>query len=177
LIRSPLYQPLIFALQIALGLAVVWLLIKDDVLGAVVIAVFLVLSFAYFLRDDRRPTVFDLLFALAALLGALGSIFGLFERVVPYDELAHAFMTFAVSLAFFFLFYRNASPRWRAITMATSVFTLGVSAGTLWEIFEWSTGHKYTYSDTITDLILDSAGALAAALVALAIRQRGGRIT
>jgi FlaA1/EpsC-like NDP-sugar epimerase len=164
-------------LRIALGLAVVCSLIDDDVFGAVVIAVFFSLSFAYFLRDDRRPTVFDLLFALAALLVALGFVFGLFERVVPYNKLAHVFMTFAVSLAFFFLFYRDASPRWRAIAMATSVFTLGVSAGALWEIFEWSTGNKYSYSDTITDLLMDSAGALVAALVALAIHQRGGRIT
>lgn len=177
MIRSPLYQPLIFALRIALSFAIVWLLIQDDVFGAVVITVFLGFSFAYFLRDDRRPTVFDLLFAVAALLGALGSVFGLFERSVPYDKLAHVFMTFTVSLAFFFLFYRDASPRWRATAMATSVFTLGVSAGALWEIFEWGTGSKYSYSDTITDLIMDSAGALIAALVALAIHQRGGRIT
>jgi hypothetical protein len=160
-----------------LGLAVVWLLIKDDALGAVVIAVFLGLSFTYFLRDDRCPTVFDLLFTLAALLVAFGDVFGLFERVVLYDKLTHVFMAFAVSLAFFFLFYRDASPRWPAIAMATSVFTLGVSAGALWEIFEWSTGNEYTYADTITDLLMDSAGALGAALLALAIHQRGGRIT
>jgi VanZ family protein len=155
----------------------VWLLIIGDVIGAAVIAVFVGLSFAYLLRDNGRPTVFDLLFALAALLGSLGFVFDLFERVEPYDELAHPFMTFAVSLAFFFLFYRGAAPRWRAIAMATSVFTLGLSVGALWEIFEWSAGYEYSYSDTITDLILDGAGALAAALVALAIRQCGGRIT
>jgi hypothetical protein len=38
------------------------------------------------------------LFALAALAGAVGFVFGLFEEIVPYDELTHAFTTFCVSL-------------------------------------------------------------------------------
>ena len=61
--------------------------------------------------------------------------------------------------------------------MATAVFTLGTSVGALWEIFEWSTGTADGLSDTITDMIVDSAGALAAALLALAIRWRGRRLT
>jgi uncharacterized membrane protein YjdF len=164
-------------LRIALSLAIVWLMVKGRPLSALIIAVFLGLSFAYFLRDDRRATVFDVLFALAAVLAAIGYVFGLLRSVGPYDKLTHAFMTFSVSLAFFFLFYRGAVPRRRAIAMATAVFTLGTSVGALWEIFEWSTGTADGLSDTITDMIVDSAGALVAALLALAIRWRGSRLT
>ena len=177
MVRSPLYLPTIFILRLALGLAIGWLLIEGELARALIIAVFLGLSFVYFLRDDRRATLFDLLFALAALLGAIGYVFGLFEEVAPYDELEHAFMAFSVSLAFFFLFYGGAVPRRRAVATATSVFTLGVTVGALWEVFEWVVGIGGGLSDTISDLVVDSVGALAAALVALVLRWHGDRLT
>lgn len=70
-----------------------------------------------------------MLFALAALAGSLGYVFDLFSKIVPYDELTHAFTTFSVSLAFYFLFYGGTVPRQRAVALGTSVFTLGVTAG------------------------------------------------
>ncbi len=36
---------------------------------------------------------------------------------------------------------------------------------------------EYTMADTISDLLVDSAGALAAALVSLVLRRRGDRLT
>ncbi|MDQ3911882.1 MAG: hypothetical protein M3305_08970 [Actinomycetota bacterium] len=176
--RSRLYPPLVFALQAALGFSIVSLLLEGEVAKAVIVVVFLVLSLAYLLREDRWPTLFDLLFALAALSGAVGYVFGLFESVAYYDKVTHAFMTFSVSLAFFFVFYAGAVPRRRAISLATSVFTLGLTVGAIWEIFEWGTGvGGGGLSDTITDLIVDGVGALMAVGVALAARERGERLT
>lgn len=175
--RSLSYRSVLLALRVALGLAVVWLLIHRDATAAFIVAVFLSLSFIYLLRDDPRPLLFDVLFAMAALLGALGYVFGLFDAGVPYDKPIHAFTTFSVSLAFFFLFYRGAVPRQRAIALATSVVTLGVTVGAFWEIFEWFFVGEYTMADTIGDLIADTLGALAAALVALFVRRRGDRLT
>jgi hypothetical protein len=57
------------------------------------------------------------------------------------------------------------------------VFTLGVTVGAYWEIFEWFFVGKYTMADTISDLLVDSGGALAAALVALVLRRSGDRLT
>jgi hypothetical protein len=68
-------------------------------------------------------------------------------------------------------------PERRAIALGTSVFTLGVTVGACWEIFEWFFVGKYTMADTISDLLVDSGGALAAALVALAPRRSGDRLT
>ena len=163
-------------MRVALGVLMAALILQGDVSAALIIAVFLVLSFAHLLRSTRRPTVFDLLFALAALMGALGYAFDLFGEVVPYDELTHSFTTFSVSLAFYFLFYAGAAPQQRAVALATSVFTLGVTVGAYWEIFEWFFVGEYTMADTIGDLIVDSLGALAAALVALFLRWRGERL-
>ena len=65
----------------------------------------------------------------------------------------------------------------RAFALGTSVFTLGVTVGAYWERFEWFVVGHYTMADTISDLLVDSAGALAAALVALVLRRRGDRLT
>jgi hypothetical protein len=177
LVRSPLYRPVLLILRIVLCVLLAALVVLGDLTAALIVAVFLVLSFAHLLRTDRRPAVFDVLFALAALAGALGYTLDLFGEIVPYDELTHAFTTFSVSLAFYFLFYGGAVPERRAVALATSVFTLGVSVGAYWEIFEWFFVGHYTMADTINDLLVDSAGALVAALVALALRRRGDRLT
>ena len=100
----PLYRPVLLALRVALCVLLAALLVLGDVTAVLIIAVFLGLSFAHLLRSDRRPALFDVLFALAALAGALGYAFYLFGEIVPYDELTHAFTTFSVSLAFYFLF-------------------------------------------------------------------------
>ncbi len=177
MVRSPLYRPVLLILRIVLCLLLAALIVLGDLTAALIVAVFLVFSFAHLLRRDRRPAVFDVLFALAALAGALGYTLDLFGEIVPYDELTHAFTTFSVSLAIYFLFYGGAVPEQRAVALATSVFTLGVSVGAYWEIFEWFFVGHYTMADTINDLLVDSAGALAAALVALALRRRGDRLT
>ena len=177
MVRSPLYRPVLFALRVALFVLLVALLVMGDITAALIVAVFLVLSFAHLLRSERQPAVFDVVFALAALAGALGYAFDLFGEIVPYDELTHAFTTFSVSLAFYFLFYGGAVPERRAVALGSSVFTLGVTVGAYWEIFEWYFVGKYTMADTISDLLVDSAGALAAALVALVLRRRGDRLT
>jgi hypothetical protein len=177
LVRLPLYVSVLRALRIALCVLVAVLLLIDDLQAALIVAVFVGLSFAHLLRSDRRPAFFDVLFALAALAGALGFAFGLFDEIVPYDELTHAFTTFSVSLTFYFLFYKGAVPEGRAIALGTSVFTLGVTVGAYWEIFEWFFVGKYTMADTISDLLVDSGGALAAALVALLLSRSRDRLT
>jgi hypothetical protein len=172
-----MYVSVLRALRIALCVLLVALVVLGDLQAAMIVAVFVGLSFAHLLRTDRRPAFFDVLFALAALVGALGFVFGLFDEIVPYDELTHAFTTFSVSLTFYFLFYKGAVPEGRAFALGTSVFTLGVTVGVYWEIFEWFFVGHYPMADTISDLLVDSGGAVAAALVALALRRSGDRLT
>ena len=177
MVRLPLYVSILRALRVALCLLLVALIVLGDLQAALIVAVFVGLSFAHLLRSDRRPAFFDVLFALAALAGAVGFVFGLFDEIVPYDELTHAFTTFCVSLTLYFLFYGGAVPEGRAVALGTSVFTLGVTVGAYWEIFEWFFVGKYSMADTISDLLVDSGGALAAALVALGLRRSGDRLT
>ncbi len=177
MVYSPLYRSLLIALRIALCVLLGALLLLGDLTAALLVVVFLALSFAYLLRRERRPAVFDVLFALAALAATLGYAFDLFGKIALYDEITHAFFTFTVSLAFYFPFYGGAVPERKALALATSVFTLGVTVGAYWEIFEWFFIGKYTMADTISDLLVDSTGALVAALATLALRWRGYRLT
>lgn len=177
MISSPLYRPILHVLRVALFVSSVVVLFQGSVEAALIVAVFIALSFVHLLRSGRQPNLFDVLFALAALMGALGYVFDLFGEIAPYDELTHGYTTFAASLAFYFLFYEDAAPRLGVVALGTSVFTLGVTAGAYWEIFEWFFIGKYSMADTIGDLLIDSSGALAAALFALAFRRRGERLT
>jgi VanZ family protein len=142
--------------------------------GVLAMALFLALSFAYLLRSDRLPNVFDGLAALAALLDAMGFVFDYYQRVPLYDEVAHAITIFSFTLAFFYLVYREEVPR-RHWVMAVAVFTSGVALASLWEIAEWTTGRildtevVFGLDDAITDLMANSVGALAAAIVALRV--------
>lgn len=89
-----------------------------------IVAVFLGLLFAHLLRENPRPNLFDLLFVLAALVGAMGYALNLFSRVGPYDELTHSFTTFSVSLAFL-----SALPGRRALRTGRGDGDLGAHAG------------------------------------------------
>jgi hypothetical protein len=113
------------------------LVVLGDPQAALIVAVFVGLSFAHLLRSDRRPAFFDVLFALAALAGAVGFVFGLFDEIVPYDELTHAFTTFWVSLTFYFLFYGGAVPGRRAFALGDLGVHPGGHSWRLLEIFEW----------------------------------------
>ena len=145
------------------------MLTEGAIAQSTIVTLFFGLSFAYLLRDERRPILFDLVFALSALLAAIGYTAGFLESVTYYDKVTHTFMTFSVSLAFFFLFYAGSVPQRRAISLATSVFTLGFTIGALWEIFEWrsdawfGTTLSEDNDDTNGDLVRDTLGSLAGA--------------
>lgn len=175
MMRHRWYTVAAWLLRVALVVALAHQLLVGDWVGVLAMALFLGLSFAYLLRRERLPNLFDGLTALAALLNAVGFVFDLYQRVPLYDEAAHAVTIFALTLAFFYLVYREESPR-SGWVMAVAVFTFGVAIGTLWEIAEWVTGRAlgtevvYGLDDAITDLISNSVGALAAALVSLRVR-------
>ncbi len=70
--------------------------------NALALALFLIVSLLFVIKDDRLPRLFDFLFVLAALLNAAGWVWGLFNAPGLYDEIVHAFTVFAFTLAFSF---------------------------------------------------------------------------
>lgn len=176
--NSTWYRFAAWVIRLVLVAAMVQQIVVGDVVGALAMALFLVLSFAYLLRDDRLPTAFDALVVVAAVLNALGFVFNFYKRIVAYDNVAHAVTIFAITLAFFFLVYRDTLTGTGRLPMATVVFTFGVTVGALWEIAEWTTGQIFDIrvifglKDAITDLITNSVAALVAAGVALVMAGR-----
>lgn len=176
--KSDWNRLLSWAMRLLLVGFLVQRLVVGDWVAAATLTVFLVLSFAYLLRADHLPSPFDTMVAAAALLNAFGFAFDLWKKIPFYDNAAHAVTIFAVTLAFFYLVYREPIGRSRPHVMAVAVFTFGVTIGALWEIVEWSAEVildkevVFGEADTATDLITNSLAALAAAALALAIRHR-----
>lgn len=153
----------------ALVAAVVVTAVRGEWLGMVILAGFLVASVAFVVAEDRLPALFDLLFVLAAIFNAGGWVWNLYDRIAPYDEIAHAYTTFAITLSFGFLAYyavREHFVRYEAL-FVLAIVSFGVAVGAVWEIVEWLCDIIHLLSDTIIDLIMDTIGALAAGAVGL----------
>jgi hypothetical protein len=169
------YRTLAWVLQGLLAIAIVVLLIQGKWLPAVTLGGFLLIAFLFVKLEDKLPTVFDLIFMIAALINAGGWAWDLYNQSGPYDEIAHFFTSFAITLAFGFLLYRELMESFynHRVMFVLTIASLGIALGTLWEIIEWLADfvvEKQIVSglfDTVTDLILDSAGALLAALLNL----------
>ena len=155
---------------LAIATVVVWVRVGWQ--AGLILLLFLVASFLFVLKDRQLPTLFDLLFVIAALLNAFGWI-GLFYQPGPYDEITHAYTTFAITLALSFIVYKPMLPvfrshRWLYIL---TIISFGIAIGALWEVFEWVTATINSLDDTIVDLIMDTIGATAASLLSLRASQ------
>ena len=159
--------------QFCLAIALVILATRGNWQGVLTLSGFLIASFVFVLMDRRLPTLFDFLFVVAALLNAGGWI-GLFYQPGPYDEITHAFTTFSITLALSFIVYQSMLPlfrRHRRLYILT-IASFGIAIGALWEVTEWAIAVINDLDDTIVDLIMDTIGALAAALFSLWALQR-----
>jgi hypothetical protein len=169
------YRTLAWVLQGLLAIAIVAVLIQGKWLPALTLGGFLLVSFLFVKFEHTLPNIFDLIFMIAALINAGGWAWDLYNKPGPYDEIAHFFTIFAITLAFGFLLYRELMESFyeRRWLFVLTIASLGIALGTLWEIIEWLADFvvaKQIVSglfDTETDLILDGAGALLAALLNL----------
>ena len=169
------YRTFAWFLQGLLALAIIVVLIQGKWLPALTLGGFLLVSFLFVKFEHKLPSIFDLIFMIAALINAGGWAWDLYNKPGPYDEIAHFFTVFAITLAFGFLLYRELmesfySRRWLFVL---TIASLGLALGALWETIEWLSDFvipKQIVSglfDTETDLILDGLGALLAALLNL----------
>ncbi len=161
--------------QALLAIAIIAAGVQGNWWNALALFCFLVASLVFVIQDDRLPTLFDFLFVLAALLNAGGWVWGLFATPSPYDEIVHAFTTFAIALALSFLVYGSMLSIFhnRKVLYLLTIISFGIAIGALWEITEWSAGQILatevigSLNDTIIDLIMDSLGSAVAAITSL----------
>jgi hypothetical protein len=150
-----------------LALAIIAAIVMGKWWGVLMLAAFLIASIAFVAFEDRLPALFDLLFVAAALVNALGWVFNLYTRVPGYDEIAHGFTMFAITLSFGFLAYHPVRTLFqtRAALYVLALASFGLAVGALWEMIEWA--FIGTLRDPVADLYMDAIGALAAGLLAL----------
>ncbi len=158
-----------------LGFAVLSAAVQGKWQNAIALALFLVASLIFIVKDDRLPVLFDFLFVFAALLNAAGWVWGLFNAPGLYDEIVHAFTIFALTLAFSFLIYRPMLDIFHQhkLLYLLTITSFGIAIGALWEVAEWTAEQVLATNvvpgleDTIIDLVMDSLGAVLAALLSL----------
>lgn len=155
--------------QFILALAVVIEMTQGNWKGVMALAAFLVASFAFALRDEQMPTIFNFLFVLAALLNAVGWVGQLFDTPSLYVAINHAFTNFSITLTVSFLLYNSIMATFynQRLLYILTIACFGIAVGAVWEILEWFVQVDSSLNDTIIDLLMDSVAAFVAALVSL----------
>src|SRR5215218_5922596 len=169
------YRIVAWFLQGLLALAIIVVLIQGKWLPALTLGGFLLVSFLFVKFEHKLPNIFDLIFMIAALINAGGWAWDLYNKPGPYDEIAHFYTIFAITLAVGFMLYGELMESFYShrVLFVITIASLGIALGALWEVTEWLADFvtpKQIVSglfDTITDIILDSAGAIIAALLNL----------
>jgi hypothetical protein len=122
------------------------------------------------------------LLALALLASLVSSVFELYEKFWWLDEALHSYFTFSLTLVLALYAYGKVLTgcHQHQILLVLSVAGLGLACGSVWEIAEWgydqtvsseaiygTTNPITDLSDTVTDMIMNLAGSLAAGIISL----------
>lgn len=167
-------------LQIGILLVTVGALVENQWLLAFNGTLVLLLSFTPAIIEHRlrvplpvELTLITCVFLYASF--ALGEVRDFYEKIWWWDLALHGISALTVGIIGFlsiYVFYMTRRIRAAAGWIATITFALAVSVGTMWEIFEflmdWYFGfnmQKSGLTDTMTDLIINSAGAAIAAAI------------
>jgi hypothetical protein len=155
--------------------ALIAVLVLERWNGGPSVALFLAVSAALLLLQDRLPSLISLLVIIAALANAAGWAWDLFKPVPLYDELVHAFTAFAGMAALGYLGWTRGHI---GAVPGSAQFVLGLAAaglalGVLWELAE-ALFLSLAWTDTLIDLLLDTVGAaLGGVLAGWTIRRQG----
>ena len=173
---------LIIAAVLQVGILVVTIgaLIYRQLLGAFSGSVVLLLTFAPALieRHLRVPLPVELTLITSVFLYAsfaLGEARDFYEKIWWWDLALHGVAALTIGVIGFlgiYVFYMTQRIQIAPVWIATITFALAVSLGTIWEIFEflmdWNFGlnmQKSGLVDTMTDLMINAAGAAIAAVI------------
>lgn len=103
------------------------------------------------------------LVAAAAAVNAAGYVLGLWHDETIFDEVVHFFTSFALMAALGTALIRRGLAGAFTNRMFLTFGALGLLLGLLWEAVEWAIGIIGGRTDTLLDLAMDLAGAVAAA--------------
>jgi hypothetical protein len=169
------YRKLAWIALAVLAVAVVVVAVTGQWWAAGSLTAFLIISYGFVAWEHTLPELFDLIFVIVALVNAIGWAWNLYNSPGPVDEIAHFCTIFALTLSFGYLFYNELMESFadHPILFVVTIASLGIAIGALWEVFEWLADFLTPIqivtglNDTITDIMLDSVGAVLAALLNL----------
>lgn len=165
---SGVYKVVAWIGVLGLSAAIVIVGLRGDLIAVALLGLFTAASITMLLAPNGLPPLVDALFVIAAGINAAGWVWDLYTTVLGFDEVAHFFTSFAITLALGYYVFRamrdpfSQQNGWRYFVVITS---FGVTIGAWWEVAEWIFIDHL--ADPVSDIILDSFGALLAALVSL----------
>ena len=135
-----------------------------------------------FVPPQVNQTLALSLLALALVASLASSVFNLYEKFWWLDEALHTYFTFSLALVLALYGYGKVltGRHQHRILLVLTIAGLGLACGSLWEIAEWgydqtvssetiygTTNPITDMSDSMTDLIMNLAGSLAAGITSL----------
>ena len=152
-------------------------------LGHLEAAVRLLLTFAVTMvpRLLSMPRPFDFAFTFGMSLQARGNAAGAFDTWPFYNKVVHFFLPLGVAPLLYLILIRlrvvpdlaRESGLHQRVGIVLIAFTLGLSVGALYEMYEWFADHvlgghlRVGYGDTIGDLTDDALGAVSGGMLLL----------
>lgn len=130
-------------------------------------ALFILLFMVYLYIEKDLPLIYDCLVSFSLLLNAMGWVYNYYQSISIYDEFAHCFTSFTLSLIAGIHLIRPWEPESRSRPAQTSIlyFLMAMGIGALWELAEWiaylMTADKNiikSLEDTILDLFWNGLG-------------------
>lgn len=127
--------------------------------------------------SSRNRTLVWGILGLAILVNVAGFVWDLYDRFDWFDEVLHAYTTFALTLPVVLLLYDVTlkGAHTYPILFVLTAASLGVSIGVLWEIAEWAYDQMVPANailgklDTIIDLAMDILGSIVAGITSVAM--------
>jgi hypothetical protein len=155
--------------------AILGTLVQGQWLPVLPLIGFLLAAVLFIKLEDRLPSLFDFLFVLAALVNAGGWAFKWYNTIGPFDEVAHGFTTFALTLALGYLAYGRMLTSFhdQRLLFVLTIASFGIAIGALWEVTEWVADFLFasqvveSINDIMDDLVMDSIGAGIAGVLTL----------
>lgn len=118
--------------------------------------------------------------AVAVLANIAGYRFDLYDRWGWFDKVLHAYTLFAITFVVGLWTYGRVltGVQQHPLLLVVVLSSIGVGIGGLWEVAEWAFDQVVRGNviqgkfDTITDLIVDTVGAVVAGVVIVRLHRR-----
>lgn len=127
-------------------------------------------------RTVSAPTLAWTLAVLLLAANVAAYVFDLYTAFWWFDRVLHCATIFAMTFWLAIIIVGEPLKEGRSLLFVVLIACMGISIGALWEVAEWALDHYFPKDiikgkyDTLMDVVMDTIGALGAALLALHYR-------